>query len=212
MDKKLSSIFSKIYLNKLWGDDSDEKFYSGCGSHYDKHVSEFTIPVIKFLETFSSPPSILDIGCGDFNVGSKIRYKCGKYIAADIVPELITFNTIKYKDIDVQFLNLDITTDDLPNAEIIIVRQVFQHLSNECIKKALDNISKSNFKYLISSEHYFFDNPRNQVNVTDLESGESIIGERGIDFSMSPFNLSFIEKNILHDKSDLKGFVFKLKP
>ncbi len=213
MDYILKRLFSDIYRDNTWGDPSEEDlFYSGDGSHKEEFVSEFVEPTIKFLETFSSPPSVLDLGCGDFSVGSKIRSKCGKYIAADIVSELIEYNKIKYKNLDVEFLNLDITTDNFPDAEIIIVRQVFQHLSNYHIQKALTNISKGNFKYLISAEDKFHSMNDYDQTQKDFEPGFSIQVNRGIKISEPPFNFNYIEKMVLHDGGMVKGFIFQLKP
>lgn len=42
-------------------------------------------------------------------------------------------------------------TDELPDADLVTIRQVLQHLSNEQISKILSKLSK--FKYVIITEH-----------------------------------------------------------
>ena len=48
-----------------------------------------------FLLSLPKKPDVVDLGCGDFVIGSKLRKFCNKYIAVDIVDELINFNKKK---------------------------------------------------------------------------------------------------------------------
>ena len=89
----------------------------------------------NFLNTFPNKPNVIDLGCGDFVIGSKLRSACGKYIAVDIFDDLINYNKVKYSDLQVDFKTLDITKDELPEADICFLRTVLQHLSNEVHKK-----------------------------------------------------------------------------
>jgi 2-polyprenyl-3-methyl-5-hydroxy-6-metoxy-1,4-benzoquinol methylase len=153
---KLSTeqIFSKIYEEGVWGksDDSEQKFCSGPGSHDDFIISSYIEAIHGFLSEFETKPNVVDLGCGDFNVGSQVRKQCGNYIACDIVPKLIAFNKNKFKELNVDFRVLDLTIDELPNGEIVFIRQVLQHLSNNQIKMVLPKITEK-FKYLVLSEH-----------------------------------------------------------
>ena len=95
-------------------------------------LSETYITRVKeFLSTFSNKPNVVDLGCGDFSIGSKLRNYCNSYIAIDIFDELIERNKIHYKSHNVDFRVLDITKDNLPSGDICFVRQVLQHLSNK---------------------------------------------------------------------------------
>jgi hypothetical protein len=97
-------------------------------------------------------PDVVDLGCGDFYVGSKIRSLCNHYAACDIVPSLIESNKKKFLDMEVDFRVLDLTEDEIPGAKVVFIRQVFQHLSNECIARAINNITHR-FKILVLTEH-----------------------------------------------------------
>jgi hypothetical protein len=67
-----------------------------------------------------------------------------KYIGIDIVPSLIEHHNITYGAKEVSFAHKDITSEKLPLAQLYLVRQVFQHLSNNDILNSLKNIpSKS---------------------------------------------------------------------
>ena len=134
---KTYDVFKEIYLNKLWSSDpkkQDDEFYSGAGSHFPEFVIDYINEIEKFLLSLPEKPNVVDLGCGDFVIGSKIRKLCNNYIAVDIFDELISHNKKKYKNLNVDFRALDITTDELPLGDICFVRMVLQHLSNESIK------------------------------------------------------------------------------
>jgi hypothetical protein len=73
------------------------------------------------------------------------------YIGIDIVEALIQANQARYANERISFRTLDITTDSLPFAELCLIRQVLQHLSNAQILKVLANCQK--YKYVIITEH-----------------------------------------------------------
>ena len=95
----------------------------------------FLLQVNVILKKFSSKPNVVDLGCGDFAVGSMLRKDCNNYIAVDILDKLINKNKKIYKNLNVDFRTLDFTKDNLPEGDICFVRQVLQHLSNTIIIK-----------------------------------------------------------------------------
>ena len=122
-----SEIFKEIYLKKLWSPEfkkSEYKFYSGIGSYSPELVNQYLEKIENFLLSLGYKPNIVDLGCGDFEIGSKIRKFCENYIAVDIFDELIFYNKKKYKNLNVDFRVLDITQDELPDGEVCFVRQV----------------------------------------------------------------------------------------
>ena len=141
-------IFYKIYKNKIWG---EGEFNSGDGSRRDKLV----LPYIEFLRIFLSESNcektIVDLGCGDFYVGERIVSNCSNYIACDVVSELIEYNKSKFTYENLKFATCDIVNDELPSGNIVVVRQVLQHLSNEQIIKVVAKLYK--YQYLVITEH-----------------------------------------------------------
>ncbi len=183
-------IFSKIYEDSAWGKSNDpsQKFYSGVGSHDSVVVKTYIEAIRKLLSSFDEKPDAVDIGCGDFFVGSSIRSDCAHFIACDIVESLIDFNRNKYVDMNVDFRVLDLTADDLPKGDIVFIRQVLQHLSNRQILNALPEIS-SKFKYLVLTEH--LPSTESFIHNLDRPAGPGIrIGvNSGIVLTSPPFNL-----------------------
>jgi SAM-dependent methyltransferase len=103
--KSNAEIFSLVYEKQYWGG-GDNKYYSGRGS-YDNHiVSDYIDSLIKFLDGKSY--TIIDAGCGDMNVSSKIIPYCKKYIGVDVVQGLIDNHIANFKDPNVEFYCLDL--------------------------------------------------------------------------------------------------------
>ena len=92
---KQYETFREIYLKKLWSPESiksDHKFYSGVGSYFPEFIDKYINEIEKFLLSLPKKPNVVDLGCGDFVIGSKIRKSCNSYIAVDIFDELISYN------------------------------------------------------------------------------------------------------------------------
>ena len=97
-------------------------------------------------------PTLTDCGCGDFNVGKNFLSLSKKYYAIDIFQDIIDLNKSKFNYKNIEFLKLDIVEDNIPSADICIVRQVLQHFSNQDIFSFIKNI-KNKFKFLLITEH-----------------------------------------------------------
>ncbi len=141
---------TQVYEMKLWGA-GEEVYYSGVGSHHPDIVAPYISVVTSFLKTFTPPLVVCDLGCGDFNVGKQLVKHSKRYIAIDIVADLIAHNKEKYKDGNLEFHCLDIAVDKLPSGDCVLIRQVLQHVSNNEVQRILDKVS--HYKYVILTEH-----------------------------------------------------------
>jgi hypothetical protein len=70
-------------------------------------------------------------------------------VACDVVPELIDRNRRIFPGQN--FRHVDITSDDLPIADVALCRQVLQHLDNRQILAFLQKIR--GYRFLIVTEH-----------------------------------------------------------
>ena len=195
------SIFTGVYKRGFWGnsEDGEENYFSGHGSHETRAVDLYVSAVTEALSSFASKPDVVDLGCGDFAVGSRIRPYCAKYIACDVVDGLIIRNRTKFANDDVEFRVVDIVNDSLPEGEVAFVRQVLQHLSNRDIEKVVSKLSEK-YRMLIISEHL----PLHERFVPNLDqaTGPKIridIGESGsgVILTEPPFNLKVKEAAVL---------------
>ncbi len=209
-------IFSEIYQKGLWGKSGDpsQPFYSGSGSH-DKSITAVYIEKVGvFLNSYPNKPNVVDLGCGDFSVGSKLRSYCNSYVACDIVPEVIEHNKYKYKNLTVDFRVLNMITDSLPAGDIVFIRQVLQHLSNEDIKYLIPKLQAS-YSSLILTEHL----PSSNTFLPNIDkpAGPDIrLGyNRGIVLTKPPFNLKPVDEQLICEANEYGGVIrtilYKLK-
>lgn len=189
MDCDLQNTFTQIYKNFVWGEGS------GQGSTDEFIVNEYINSVSIFLKSFNKKPKIVDLGCGDFNIGSKIVEYSSEYIACDIVEFIIDKNKKKYLDLNVKFQVLDISNDELPVGDIAIIRQVFQHLSNNKIKNIIKKLY-GKYQYILVTEHI----PEKEfISNIDMFSGNEtrIKLNSGIVLTEKPFSLEIINEKII---------------
>jgi hypothetical protein len=199
MDKKIKKpwptkkVMEQVYEMNLWGSNRSE-FYSGDGSHQPEIVEPYIEAVTSFLNSFKNPISVCDLGCGDFNIGKELVKNTQKYIAVDIVSNLIEHNKKTFKAANLEFRCLEIAVDDLPSADCVLIRQVLQHLSNTEVKNVVEKLI--NFKYIILTEHL----PEGTFTPNkDIISGQGIRLKKqsGIDLLAAPFNLKVIQEKQL---------------
>jgi hypothetical protein len=188
-------VMNQIYDMKLWGGNAFD-FYSGDGSHNPKIINPYLDAIKAFLKSYNNSLVVCDLGCGDFNIGKHLTKYSKKYIAVDIVEKLINRNQELYKRDNLEFLCLDITKDELPKADCIILRQVLQHLSNAEIENIIKKIAF--YKYIILTEHIPSDN---FIANKDIISGQGIRlkQDSGVNLLIAPFNLKFKEEKILEE-------------
>jgi len=182
----MKDVFVDIYKNKKW--DGNELFYSGEGSRCAPVVDPYIFALESFIYRLGYKPTAVDLGCGDFYVGSKTLPLFSKYTACDIVDELITHHKQKYSYLNVEFKQLNICKDELPIAEVGIVRQVLQHLSNDDICNFVSKVKKS-FKYLICTEHLPFGQFKPNLDKNSDSNIRINVGS-GVDLAAEPFNLN----------------------
>jgi hypothetical protein len=195
--KSAQEAFSLIYEAKLWGGREGADFYSGPGSHDQEVIGPYLDAISTFLKGFDNKPDVVDLGCGDFNIGRQVRSLCGRYIACDVVPLLIERNKLKFGHLDVDFRCIDIVEDELPPGQIVFLRQVLQHLSNAQIARVVSKLGA--YQILVLAEHL----PAKQEFVPNRDKpigdgtrlGRS--ADSGIVVTAPPFNLSVTSEHVV---------------
>lgn len=183
----------QVYKMNLWGGRKSE-FYSGDGSHNSEIIKPYINTLTSFLTSFKEPLTICDLGCGDFNVGKEFVKYSKKYIAVDIVSDLITHNKSIFKESNLEFYCLDIAVDELPTGDCVLLRQVLQHLSNNEVLNIIKKLT--NFKYVILTEHI----PQGEfIPNKDIISGQGIRIKKqsGLNLLAPPFNFKVKEEKQL---------------
>ncbi len=186
-------VMTQIYEKNLWGGTTFD-FYSGAGSHDPKIIDPYLKVLTDFLESQNPPLVVCDLGCGDFNIGKHLTKYSKKYIAIDIVETLINRNKKLYKEDNLEFYCLDITKDELPKGDCIILRQVLQHLSNTEIQKVVKKIK--HYKYVILTEHIPLGNFVPNKNIITGQ-GIRLKQNSGVNVLEAPLNFKIKEEKQL---------------
>ncbi|APG64101.1 SAM-dependent methyltransferase [Tenacibaculum todarodis] len=183
----------QVYQMNLWGK-NNTNFYSGEGSHLPEIVNPYVDVLKMFLASLKEKITLCDFGCGDFNVGNQLVKYASKYIAVDIVKDLIQFNKEHFKQDNLEFHCLDIAKENLPAGDCAIIRQVLQHLSNAEIKSIVPKLRA--FKYVVLTEHVPEGNFTPNI---DIISGQGIRLKKksGVNLLAPPFNLKVKEETQL---------------
>jgi glycosyltransferase involved in cell wall biosynthesis len=166
-------IFTRAYEENIWNHPESR---SGEGS-----TLAGTMVIRGHLpELFSryQVQSFLDLPCGDFNWMKHVDL-CGvRYIGGDIVAPLIAANQKAYGNADRLFLELDLTSDPLPVADMMLCRDCLIHLSFADITRFLDNLHRSGIRYLLTNTY-----PERHNNI-DIETGRF----RPVNLALPPFS------------------------
>lgn len=178
--EQISFAFTSIYQNALWGTNKENKGSSGSGS-----TAENTLIYRDYLKEFMKTnqiKSVVDIGCGDWEFSQLVDWTAINYIGYDIVKSVIENNSRIYSKPTIQFIHENFLDVDLPKADLLICKDVFQHLSNEEIIAFLPQLKK--FK------HCLITNDVNPNNNSSDNHNIPIGGYRPLDLTIPPFNLS----------------------
>jgi SAM-dependent methyltransferase len=191
---KNESIFRSIYKLNVWGKSPYNKYFSGTGSTF-----EIAKPYIEFISKYiekNNIKSVVDLGCGDYNVSRLIDLGNASYLGIDVVSDLIKFNNKIYGSHKNRFLHLDIVKDDLPSADLCLIRQVLQHLSDSDIQTVL--LKLRIYKHILVMDGW--DKVFDKVN-NDIETGE--FRQFGTYLESSPYNCK-IESLLKYDSLELE--------
>ena len=184
-DKTNKELFSKIYASKQWGGDSEgSPFYSGTGS--ESYNTEPYVDLVREFIKDNNVSKILDLGCGDFRVGTQLVKEGVSYIGVDVVEELIEYNNANFSNEKTNFLCMDVSCSDLPPGDLVLIRQVLQHLNNEDVKKTLEQVK--NYAYAIITDE-IPNNDTHSINKDVVRGGTRFERDSGLYVEHPPFDL-----------------------
>jgi hypothetical protein len=142
----VEQIFTDIYRRNWWGGTVS---VSGTGSAPEQtRVIAETLPgLLRELGV----STLLDLPCGDFHWMSRVPLDGIRYIGGDIVLELVEKNRVTYQRPGVEFRLVDLLTDTLPRADLVVCRDGLVHLSNADILRAVRNLCNSRSGYVLTT-------------------------------------------------------------
>ena len=164
----MQSLFSLYYAKNSWGGGS------GAGS-----APTNVRPYMRFLQTFLHEKNIqrvLDLGCGDWQFARYIDWTGIDYTGIDVVPSVIEQHQKQFARDHLRFICADITAYELPDADLVTIKDVLQHWSNDTVLKFLPKLQK--YRYVLFVNGFKAEN-------ADCETGDT----RPLNLQAPPFNL-----------------------
>jgi 2-polyprenyl-3-methyl-5-hydroxy-6-metoxy-1,4-benzoquinol methylase len=123
----------------------------------------------------------VDVGCGDWEFSRYINWENIQYTGYDVVASVINKNQKNFSQENICFVHANDLTEDLPQADLLICKDVLQHLSNESVILFLEQTNK--FKYCLIT------NDINQNMPTKNNQEISDGSYRRLDLTAPPFNV-----------------------
>lgn len=198
----LEKIFTDIADYNAWG---SKESVSGTGSELcaTVKVREWLPRIIDIYGI----KSILDAPCGDVNWMKTLFPEFQKrevlYAGMDIVERLIEQNGMAHETDAIAFVKGDITEETLPRYDLIFMRDVLGHLSNDNIFKVLKNVKDSGAKWLLTTTF------PNVINTDGLNGGWRLINLLEFPYQFNPeliFNENCMEGNGAYDNKCMALF------
>jgi len=180
--------FESIYARHDWLGESK----SGPGSDAAR-AEPYRAIVEQFLRAHDIR-RVLDVGCGDWSTSGLIDWTGIDYVGVDVVGDVVEMNRRRHAAPNVSFLRLDAVDDELPDADLVLVKEVLQHLPNDDVVHVLAKLARYRYAIVVNDIAHRWRrkwvgadrwHPRPPTN-TDIEAG----GYRLLDLRTAPFSVA----------------------
>lgn len=182
-ETKIGDRFLNIYRENEWSNGS------GPGS-----FPQFNEPFLEYLENLISATaisSIVDIGCGDFQLWRGFHFRNCNYLGLDVVEQVVAENQ-KFATESIKFRVMPSDLNELPEADLYVIKDVLIHLDNAESQRLIAAARRRSAMVLFVNN---VDNVESNYNL-DIEIGDF----RPVDVSRSPFNLK-VEHALVYGKA-----------
>jgi len=170
---------AEAFRKKYEEDGSDWGKNSGPGSN-PYHTIDYVAFLSKFIH-MNRVRTIVDIGCGDWQFSRQINFGGASYLGLDIVPSVIERNKAMHARSGVDFALMPKTPDGLPAADLLLIKDVLQHLPDAMIE-VYAKLVFPRFRFcLVTNSFTKLNTPTN----VDIRAGDF----RCLDLTAPPFNL-----------------------
>jgi SAM-dependent methyltransferase len=162
----LQSTFETIYKRSIWG--------GGSGAGSDLRNTVVYVAYVQHLMDHLGVQSIVDLGCGDWRFSKHLKFDDRRYLGVDVVGSVIAANQAAYGSETIRFERADVTTFEIPPCDLLLCKDVLQHLSNANVRAILDRSQGARIALFTNDYH-----PANE----DCPNGST----RPLDITAPPF-------------------------
>lgn len=125
-------VFDEIYATDAWDAGSGLGSLPGVTSAYRDLIQSFLAD--------HEISSVLDLGCGDWQFSSLIDWSGIDYTGVDVVASVVESNREKYTAPNIRFEVGAPDMTGLPGAELLIIKDVLQHLPLADVQRFTDEV------------------------------------------------------------------------
>ena len=222
----LRQVFDSIYENKVWGDGINSP-RSGSGSKPDNATTY--VRFVKKIIKEHGIDSVTDFGHGDWLMWDDYRFDGVSYTGIEVSKYAHDVARKKFGSKDRNFVLEDVlTSKKMYGSELLISKDVLQHLSIKNIQDILRLISEGDFRFLVLCNDVYvrqsflgklryhlrirtrvkkimnLENPffmaRKRINNLEIDDGDF----RGLDFEKSPLRGELKDFRLLY-REDFDG-------
>jgi SAM-dependent methyltransferase len=172
IDPKTRNAFEDIYREDRW------THGSGPGS-----VASSTIEYRAFVERFikeNDVKSVTDLGCGDWQFSKLMDWSGIDYVGFDVVDFIVERNNSKHATKNISFRTLQ-DIDDLPGGDLLLTKEVLQHLPNATIIEYI-RLIKQRYRFALIT---------NAVEPLAIANGDIAPGDwRPLRLDQAPFHVA----------------------
>ena len=140
-----TDVFGSIYKNRTWGDGTEGNPRSGTGS--DPINAQIFVHFVRDFITSRKISTVLDVGHGDWEMWKEYSFAEVDYLGLDIAAGLSEEIQAKYGKENRKFQYYDFEGSNLPSADLLICKDVLQHLSSSDCVALLEKMKQ--FKFLV---------------------------------------------------------------
>jgi SAM-dependent methyltransferase len=164
----LQQAFITVYAEKRWGNRPGAS---------PANTIEYRAFIERFIQA-NAVRSVTDLGCGDWQHSHLIDWSQVEYIGLDAVPEIIERNRSRFTLPNLKFA-VSTLVDDLPGGDLLVSKNVLQHLPNQTIVEYLAAIH-TKYRFAILT---------NATEPKDFANREIVVGDfRPLRLQDAPFN------------------------
>lgn len=167
----MMSAFTHIYDVNQWG------YGSGIGSR-PANTRKYRRFLAEFLR-LNNIRSVLDFGCGDWQSSRLIDWTGIDYLGVDVVESVVETNRKQFGSKTIRFEPIRWPLQSLPQADLLIAKDVLQHWTNEDIHKFRPLLDQFRFALITNCVAL-----RGETEHHDIATGDF----RPLDLARPPFS------------------------
>ena len=167
------AVFDRIYRQGGWCGKG-----SGPGSAPEANKAYIAL-LNRLINQTPDIRSVLDIGCGDWQIMRHVDLSRKRYLGVDVAASVVDVNVRDFGRENIRFRVLNPFSEDIPDADLIIMKDVAQHLPTACVQKILERIA-ARCRYALIANDFTEQNVARDI---------AIGGWRPVNVLAHPFNL-----------------------